>query len=201
MAEINIAKQLLAARHEKKITQEELASYVGVSKAAVSKWESGVSFPDITLLPKLATYFNVSIDELIGYEPQLTREQIKELYSQLKNIFANEKFEVAMAECRELEKKYYSCFPFLLQMAILYLNHATLSDAPAHIYEHCIELTQRIRSLSEDVNDAKDALTLEASCYLLLGEPMKVMDLMDERLHPISRDTELLAQVICSIYK
>lgn len=33
MAEINIAKQLLAARHEKKITQEELASYVGVSKA------------------------------------------------------------------------------------------------------------------------------------------------------------------------
>lgn len=133
MAEINIAKQLLAARHEKKITQEELASYVGVSKAAVSKWESGVSFPDITLLPKLATYFNVSIDELIGYEPQLTREQIKELYCQLKNIFANEKFEVAMAECRELEKKYYSCFPFLLQMAILYLNHATLSDVPAHI--------------------------------------------------------------------
>lgn len=195
MAEINIAKQLLAARHEKKITQEELASYVGVSKAAVSKWESGVSFPDITLLPKLATYFNVSIDELIGYEPQLTREQIKELYSQLKNIFANEKFEVAMAECRELEKKYYSCFPFLLQMAILYLNHATLSDAPAHIYEHCIELTQRIRSLSEDVNDSKDALTLEASCYLLLGEPMKVMDLMDEKLHPISRDTELLVQV------
>ncbi len=73
-----------------------------------------------------------------------------------------------MAECRELEKKYYSCFPFLLQMAILYLNHATLSDAPLHIYEHCIELTQRIRSLSEDVNDAKEALTLEASCYLLL---------------------------------
>ena len=57
-----------------------------------------MSFPDITLLPKLATYFNVSIDELIGYEPQLTREQIKELYSQLKNIFANEKFEVAMAD-------------------------------------------------------------------------------------------------------
>ena len=135
MAEINIAKQLLAARHEKKITQEELASYVGVSKAAVSKWESGVSFPDITLLPKLATYFNVSIDELIGYEPQLTGEQIKELYCQLKNTFANEKFEVAMAECRELEKKYYSCFPFLLQMAILYLNHATLSDAPLFFHK------------------------------------------------------------------
>ncbi len=71
----------------------------------MSKWGKRPEFSDITLLPKLATYFNVSIDELIGYEPQLTREQIKELYSQLKNIFANEKFEVAMAECRELEKK------------------------------------------------------------------------------------------------
>ena len=61
MAEINIAKQLLAARHEKKITQEELASYVGVSKAAVSKWESGVSFPDITLLPKPVSYTHLTL--------------------------------------------------------------------------------------------------------------------------------------------
>ena len=44
MAEINIAKQLLAARHEKKITQEELASYVGVSKAAVSKGSLNIPF-------------------------------------------------------------------------------------------------------------------------------------------------------------
>ena len=43
MAEINIAKQLLAARHEKKITQDELANHLGVSKGAVSKWETGVS--------------------------------------------------------------------------------------------------------------------------------------------------------------
>ena len=43
MAEINIAKQLLAARHEKKITQEELAACLYVSDKAVSKWERGVS--------------------------------------------------------------------------------------------------------------------------------------------------------------
>ncbi len=48
------------------VTQEQIADYVGVSRAAVSKWEKGLSYPDITLLPKLATYFNVSIDELLG---------------------------------------------------------------------------------------------------------------------------------------
>ncbi len=36
-----------------------------------------MSFPDITLLPKLATYFNVSIDELIGYEPNLRESRLR----------------------------------------------------------------------------------------------------------------------------
>ena len=48
-----------------------------VTKASVSKWESGQSYPNILLLPKLATFFNVTVDELIGYEPQLSLEQIK----------------------------------------------------------------------------------------------------------------------------
>lgn len=52
---------------------------MGVSKAAVSKWETGLSYPDITLLPVLAAYFNISIDELMGYEPQMGKEDIRKL--------------------------------------------------------------------------------------------------------------------------
>ena len=48
-----------------------------VTKASVSKWETGQSYPDILLLPKLATFFNVTVDELIGYEPQLNRKLCK----------------------------------------------------------------------------------------------------------------------------
>ena len=56
-------------RKELNVTQEDIARYVGVSRAAVSKWEKGQSYPDISILPKLAAYFNVSIDDLLGYEP------------------------------------------------------------------------------------------------------------------------------------
>lgn len=52
-------------RKEKGITQDELANYIGVSKASVSKWETGQSYPDIAFLPQLAAYFNISVDELI----------------------------------------------------------------------------------------------------------------------------------------
>ena len=74
MKEINVGKMIILKRKEKKITQDELAKYIGVSKAAISKWETGQSYPDITLLPILAAYFNMSIDELIGYEPQMVKE-------------------------------------------------------------------------------------------------------------------------------
>ena len=43
MKEINIARTIITKRKEKGLTQDELASYIGVSKAAVSKWEIGVS--------------------------------------------------------------------------------------------------------------------------------------------------------------
>jgi len=63
--EINIHKIIADKRKEKGITQEELAAYIGITKASVSKWETGQSYPDITFLPLLASYFNISIDELI----------------------------------------------------------------------------------------------------------------------------------------
>lgn len=43
MKEINIGKMIITKRKEKGITQDELAAYMGVSKASVSKWETGVS--------------------------------------------------------------------------------------------------------------------------------------------------------------
>ncbi len=55
-------------RRKKGITQDQLAEFSGVSPQAVSKWENDMSCPDITLLPMLADYFNVSIDELLRGE-------------------------------------------------------------------------------------------------------------------------------------
>jgi hypothetical protein len=77
---LKIAENIYQRRKEKNIIQEELADFMMVTKASVSKWESGQSYSDILLLPKLATFFNITVDELIGYEPQLSLEQIKKVY-------------------------------------------------------------------------------------------------------------------------
>ena len=58
-------EKLQALRKQKSLTQEELADALCVSRAAVSKWESGRGYPSIDTLKEIATFFNVTIDELL----------------------------------------------------------------------------------------------------------------------------------------
>ena len=66
---IKIAENLKLLRKEKKMSQEELAELLGVTSQSISKWELGINFPDLTLLPKIANIFKISIDELLGTQP------------------------------------------------------------------------------------------------------------------------------------
>ena len=67
MAATVFSTQLQKLRKTKGIKQEQLAEHLGVSTQAVSKWENG-SYPDGDLLPRIAEYFEVSIDYLYGNE-------------------------------------------------------------------------------------------------------------------------------------
>ena len=58
-------------RKKQGLTQEELAQRLGVTNQSVSKWESAQCCPDISLIPKLADIFDISIDELFGKEPSV----------------------------------------------------------------------------------------------------------------------------------
>ena len=62
---IKISENIAALRKQAGITQEDLANRLNVSNQAVSKWEAGKCCPDIEILPELATFFGVSIDELL----------------------------------------------------------------------------------------------------------------------------------------
>ena len=196
MKEINIAKTLVSKRKEKGITQDELAEYVGVSKASVSKWETASSYPDITILPQLATYFNISVDELIGYEPQMAKNDIKKLYRRFSSDFSKKPFDDVIAEIHEVIKKYYSCFPLLLQMVILLLNHYMIAEdknKQDDILAEILELCVRIKNESDDLWLSKQANSIQATALLILQRPVEVIELLGEDIRPLFNEDELLA--------
>lgn len=195
MKEINIAQTVLRKRREKGITQDELAAYIGVSKASVSKWETGQSYPDITFLPQLAAYFNISIDELVGYEPQMATEDIRALYRSLCEEFASNPFDSVMDKCRGIIKKYYACFPLLLQMGTLIINYCVSIGEPdkrKDILTECLALFERIELESGDVELSRQAIQMEAFTHIMLGDPAPVLDLLGETVLPTMTPETLL---------
>ena len=69
--DMTIGKRIALLRKEKGLTQEELATHMGVSPQAVSKWENDQTCPDISALPRLARLLGVSVDELLEGKAEL----------------------------------------------------------------------------------------------------------------------------------
>ena len=70
-------KRIRALREKKGITQRELADLLGVTDAAVSKWEHGKNFPDITLLERLSEVLECKVSELLGLETGSEEEIVR----------------------------------------------------------------------------------------------------------------------------
>lgn len=196
MKEINIARTITNKRHEKGLTQEDLANYLGVSKASVSKWETGQSYPDIIFLPQLAAFFNISIDELMGYEPQMCKEDIRNLYLKLSDDFASEPFDKVYKSCQEIAKKYFSCFPLLFHIGLLLVNNCSEAgdrEKTLSVLSEAKELFDRVNKESEDAELVYLSMNMEAYCALLLGNPGEVIELLEGTSHKIISNETLLA--------
>ena len=83
---LKFAENLRALRKAKDITQEELAEKLCVSGQIVSRWETGITYPDIELLPVIADYFDVTVDKLLGAVKSEGGEAPDEMYDRLNAI-------------------------------------------------------------------------------------------------------------------
>ncbi len=80
---MNINIIIKEKRKELSLTQEQLANQLGVSTPAVSKWESGSSYPDITILPNLAKILKTDINTLLSFKSDLSDEEIEKIIKDL----------------------------------------------------------------------------------------------------------------------
>jgi len=100
---MTIGMNIKRLRQNKGVTQEHLGDALGISSQAVSKWENESALPDIFLLPKLADYFGISIDELMGYK--LNALTYKEQF--IKFMLGNGILQLGKFELKNGQKKKY----------------------------------------------------------------------------------------------
>lgn len=80
---LNIGENIRKYRKQADLTQDQLADRLGVSYQSVSRWENGLTYPDMELLPSIAKIFNVSIDELLGMPEEKKEQEAKSIFTEL----------------------------------------------------------------------------------------------------------------------
>lgn len=83
---MKINETIKERRLAKNLTQEQVASYLGVTAPAVHKWEKGTSYPDITLLPALARLLDTDLNTLLSFKEDLTEQEIAMFLNQLSEL-------------------------------------------------------------------------------------------------------------------
>ena len=161
--QINIKDKLRSLRTQKNITQEALANHLGITPQSVGKWERGEGFPDITLLPKLALFFNITVDELLNVGQARIEEKIKAYQEQdlrLRNAGENQKL-------LEMWEKAYSEFPNDCRVICGLMEAMDRGRAyyqlPSGTAERKISLGKRILEESTD-NELRER-AVQALCY------------------------------------
>lgn len=183
MNQLHLSENIIRLRRERKLTQEELADFIGVTKAAVSKWENGLTTPDILLLPRLACFFDVTIDQLMGYEAQFSTEQIRRCYMEFCRDFAELPFTEVWEKTGEMARRYYSCYPLLLQLCILYLNHFMLAETAEErrqMLKDALQFCDRILEGCRDTGICADAAVVKAMLHLQLQAPAEAVGLLEQ---------------------
>lgn len=109
--QLDLGNHIRQLRRRDKRTQEDLANALGVTSQAVSRWESGGSYPDMNLIPSIANYFGVTIDTLFGYEGDRER-RIDALAAEINRMNReNNGRDVCMSECIALARSALVEFP------------------------------------------------------------------------------------------
>jgi len=134
-----LSQQLKNLRLRDSRTQDELAQALGVTAQAVSRWETGTCYPDMELLPSIANFFGVSIDELFGYHGERA-QKINALVSQLREMHRqNNGQDVCIDECIRLAREGLIEFPgnaqLMLCLASALLNAGYVRRGEQHLID------------------------------------------------------------------
>lgn len=201
---LKLDENLRKFRLKRELTQEQFANILGVSAQAVSRWENGTTYPDITLLPTIASYFEVTLDELMGMEDFKNQEQLKELRAQLNENGSKGLLYENILLLRDAIKNYPTDYELQLEF-ISYIRFCQCKNGRALSEEEQISLNREgveigNRILSRCTDGKIINRTTQQLCYIYfnLGEKDKAIEyaIMQDELPQKSQHTSLLVNKI-----
>ena len=164
------------------LTQEQVAEYLGVSTPAVSKWETGQTCPDITLLPRLARLLKTDLNTLFQFHETLTNEEIMEICKSIKEKGKTDGISAAFSLAEQYLKDYPYCMQLLYSAAFhldALLSISGLSPEDHSFYEEKLSGYYEKLSRSDDPGIQNSANYMLASRFIRRGAYERAQTILD----------------------
>ncbi len=176
--ELALSENIKKYRKQNHLTQEQLAEVMGVSTGAVHKWEAAMSVPELDMILKLADFFEISVDVLVGYKVKdNTLNSMVDRIAALAKVKDTE----ALTEMEKALKKYPNSFWLVHYCASLYSffgvgnKNTAVSQRALELYGQALMLIKQ----NDDPGISEDTVRGEmAYVYYTMGEYEKALDIL-----------------------
>lgn len=158
---MNMGEKIKTLRKARNISQEVLAQYLGVSFQSVSKWETGATLPDVTLIPAIASFFDVSTDELFDFNVMEMENRVIDLC-----IAAAEYRHSDPARSEQMLRDALKQYPG----NDIILNNLLYTMQTPDRNQEVVELCKALIESTKDDEVKYDALRILAKTYHAMGE-------------------------------
>ena len=177
----NFGETLKRLRKEKDMTQEQLAEYVNISPQSVSKWETNLTLPDITIIPMLANIFDVSADVLLGIDISQKKAHIEKIQNEACNFLFAGQYEEAEKLLRSALKDYPNSYELMSTLGNT-LGNISFHDKARQkaAREEEIALCEKILAECTDDKVKHNAILHLCQAYCNINEHGKAMNLADK---------------------
>lgn len=195
---LTIAENLKNLRLKKGVTQNDLAEFLGMSNQSVSKWERGEGFPDITLLPAIASYFGVTVDDLLGCGRIAIDSKIQDYLAQSQKLA----HEYRIHEDLALWETAYAEFPNEpkvlqgLMSSLFSVWMCESPDDPEAYAARILELGHRLLDESNDNAIREHAVQILCYTYSHLGDTENAKFYAEQQTGYQTTKDQLLAAVL-----
>ncbi len=156
---MSFGKTIKKLRRERELTQEQLAEMLSISPQAVSRWETEMAMPDISLIAPLCNLFDVTSDELLGIDLTKKQEAINAICEEADKYFARG----YLKEARKILEDGLAQYPENLDIVYNLMYVAFGQGNSKEYVEDAISLGEKI--LEKSTNDAQRHGAIQILCY------------------------------------
>ncbi|MDY4541716.1 MAG: helix-turn-helix transcriptional regulator, partial [Candidatus Ventricola sp.] len=166
---LSMNETIRARRHALGVTQEQLADRLGVSAPAVSKWEQGASYPDVTLLPALARALGIDLNTLMGFERTPEKAEVTRMLTRVSDAAKAEGIEAGLSLAKAFAQEYPTCGALLFGLAATLEGRMIMTGMTQEERE---PIAAQLEDWSARAADSEDEEARESAAHLLASRAL-----------------------------